>query len=47
MKVTSDVKVKTKDGKAILKQGTIVTKIFDFAGAGKKKGVRVESHLIS
>ncbi len=47
MKITSDVEVKTEKGTAIIKKGEIITKIVDFAGSGKKRGVRVESYLIS
>lgn len=47
MEITSDVKVKADGRNVTLKAGTDVTKIVDFAGAGKKKPVGVEPHLIS
>lgn len=46
MRVTSDVKVKYNAKTAKLKAGTEITKIVDFAGNGKKRGVDVEPHLI-
>lgn len=47
IEATSDVKVKMGKGIAILKAGTTITDVTDFAGKGQKRGIDVEKNLVA